>query len=79
MARPADPESAMRLIRLIRRREILRIAIADSAGLLDQERVGGALAETHAWVVEPDQVRLEVGASSADIRAEKTVVVRAKR
>ena len=46
MSRHEDPESAMRLIRLIRRREILRIAIADSAGLLDQEAVGRALADT---------------------------------
>ncbi len=45
MSRHADPESAMRLIRLIRRREILRIAIADSAGLLDQDQVGTALAD----------------------------------
>ncbi|WP_457971839.1 bifunctional [glutamine synthetase] adenylyltransferase/[glutamine synthetase]-adenylyl-L-tyrosine phosphorylase [Arthrobacter sp. D1-17] len=46
MSRHAEPESAMRLIRLIRRREILRIAIADSAGLLTQDQVGVALAET---------------------------------
>ncbi len=46
MSRHADPEGAMRLIRLIRRREILRIAIADSAGLLDQDQVGAALADT---------------------------------
>ena len=46
MSRHADPESAMRLIRLIRRREILRIAIADSAGLLNQDQVGAALADT---------------------------------
>jgi glutamate-ammonia-ligase adenylyltransferase len=46
MSRHADPESAMRLIRLIRRRETLRIAIADSAGLLDQDQVGAALADT---------------------------------
>jgi glutamate-ammonia-ligase adenylyltransferase len=45
MSRHAEPESAMRLIRLIRRREILRIAIADSAGLLDQDQVGAALAD----------------------------------
>ena len=38
MSRHAEPESAMRLIRLIRRREILRIAVADSAGLLDRTR-----------------------------------------
>jgi glutamate-ammonia-ligase adenylyltransferase len=46
MSRHADPESAMRLIRLIRRREILRIAVADSAGLLAQDEVGAALADT---------------------------------
>ncbi|WP_115787252.1 bifunctional [glutamine synthetase] adenylyltransferase/[glutamine synthetase]-adenylyl-L-tyrosine phosphorylase [Arthrobacter silvisoli] len=46
MSRHAEPESAMRLIRLIRRREILRIAIADSSGLLDQDEVGTALADT---------------------------------
>lgn len=45
MARHSEPESAMRLIRLIRRRETLRIAIADSAGLVDQDRVGTALAD----------------------------------
>ncbi len=46
MSRHSDPESAMRLIRLIRRRETLRIAIADSAGLLNQDEVGAALADT---------------------------------
>ncbi|HJV98566.1 MAG TPA: bifunctional [glutamine synthetase] adenylyltransferase/[glutamine synthetase]-adenylyl-L-tyrosine phosphorylase [Arthrobacter sp.] len=46
MSRHSDPESAMRLIRLIRRRETLRIAIADSAGLLGQDQVGAALADT---------------------------------
>ncbi|HEY9225854.1 MAG TPA: glycoside hydrolase family 3 C-terminal domain-containing protein [Gemmatimonadaceae bacterium] len=33
-------------------------------------------AETHDWVVEPEQVRLRVGASSADLRSEKLLVVR---
>jgi glutamate-ammonia-ligase adenylyltransferase len=46
MSRHSDPENAIRLIRLIRRREILRIAIADSAGLLTQDQVGAALADT---------------------------------
>ncbi|RAX46697.1 bifunctional [glutamine synthetase] adenylyltransferase/[glutamine synthetase]-adenylyl-L-tyrosine phosphorylase [Arthrobacter sp. AQ5-06] len=46
MSRHSDPENAIRLIRLIRRREILRIAIADSAGLLNQDHVGAALADT---------------------------------
>ncbi len=43
MIRHPGPEEAMRLIRLIRRREILRTAIADSSGLLDQTDVGRAL------------------------------------
>lgn len=45
LSRHPDAGSAMRLIRLIRRREILRTAIADSSGLLDQDEVGLALAE----------------------------------
>ncbi len=31
--------------------------------------------ERHAWVVEPEAVRLQVGASSADIRLETTINV----
>ncbi|MET4062074.1 glutamate-ammonia-ligase adenylyltransferase [Arthrobacter sp. UYP6] len=46
MSRHPNPREAMRLIRLIRRREMLRIALADSAGLLSQEQVGLALADT---------------------------------
>lgn len=38
-------EQAMRLIRLVRRREILRIALADGAEVIDQDTVGRALAE----------------------------------
>ena len=45
MSRHPNPREAMRLIRLIRRREMLRIALADSAGLLSQEQVGRALAD----------------------------------
>jgi glutamate-ammonia-ligase adenylyltransferase len=45
ISRHQDPTARMRLIRLIRRREILRVAIADSAGLLDQNEVGHALAD----------------------------------
>jgi beta-glucosidase len=33
-------------------------------------------AGTHAWVVEPDQVALQVGGSSADVRLTKTISVR---
>jgi glutamate-ammonia-ligase adenylyltransferase len=45
ISRHEDPTARMRLVRLIRRREILRTAIADSAGLLDQDAVGNALAD----------------------------------
>ena len=45
MSRHPRAGEAMRLIRLIRRREMLRIAIADSAGLISQEEVGRALAD----------------------------------
>ena len=45
MSRHPNPKEAMRLIRLIRRREMLRIALADSACLLTQEEVGQALAD----------------------------------
>jgi beta-glucosidase len=34
---------------------------------------------THGWVVEDEPVLLEVGASSADIRLEKTVTVAGQR
>ena len=36
-------------------------------------------AANHAWVVEPDSVKLRVGASSSDIRLEKTITVGAPR
>ncbi len=45
MSRHPDAGEAIRLIRLIRRRELLRIAIADSANLLSQSEVGEALAD----------------------------------
>ncbi len=52
MSRHPEPREAMRLVRLIRRREILRIAIADSSGLLSQEEVGPALADAdHAAIL----------------------------
>jgi [glutamine synthetase] adenylyltransferase / [glutamine synthetase]-adenylyl-L-tyrosine phosphorylase len=43
MSRHPDPAEAMRQVRLIRQREILRTAIADASGLLDQDAVGRAL------------------------------------
>ncbi|WP_434994661.1 bifunctional [glutamine synthetase] adenylyltransferase/[glutamine synthetase]-adenylyl-L-tyrosine phosphorylase [Arthrobacter sp. Ld5] len=45
MSRHPEPEEAIRLIRLIRRRELLRIAIADSSNLLSQAEVGEALSD----------------------------------
>jgi [glutamine synthetase] adenylyltransferase / [glutamine synthetase]-adenylyl-L-tyrosine phosphorylase len=74
MSRHADPESAMRLIRLIRRREILRIAIADSAGLLDQEQVGRALADTDRAAVL-GALRVAEGIVSANGPLKTTVLV----
>jgi glutamate-ammonia-ligase adenylyltransferase len=74
MSRHADPESAMRLIRLIRRREILRIAIADSAGLLDQDQVGRALADTDRAAVL-GALRVAEGIVSAGGSLKTTVLV----
>ncbi|GEO95960.1 bifunctional [glutamine synthetase] adenylyltransferase/[glutamine synthetase]-adenylyl-L-tyrosine phosphorylase [Kocuria turfanensis] len=45
MARHPDSGEAMRMIRLIRRREELRVALADTSGLLDVERVAEALSD----------------------------------
>ncbi|WP_285724090.1 bifunctional [glutamine synthetase] adenylyltransferase/[glutamine synthetase]-adenylyl-L-tyrosine phosphorylase [Psychromicrobium xiongbiense] len=45
MSRNPEPEKAMRLIRLIRRRELLRIALADSAGVITAGELGHALSD----------------------------------
>ncbi|WP_347110730.1 bifunctional [glutamine synthetase] adenylyltransferase/[glutamine synthetase]-adenylyl-L-tyrosine phosphorylase [Paenarthrobacter sp. S56] len=75
LSRHPDAESAMRLIRLIRRREILRTAIADSSGLLDQERVGLALAETdRAAVLGALHVAEGVVADSGPLKTDVLVV-----
>ncbi|MGM9473208.1 bifunctional [glutamine synthetase] adenylyltransferase/[glutamine synthetase]-adenylyl-L-tyrosine phosphorylase [Pseudarthrobacter sp. YS3] len=74
MSRHSDPESAMRLIRLIRRREILRIAIADSAGLLSQDRVGAELADTDRAAVL-GALRVAEGMVSADGPLKTAVLV----
>ncbi|MDV8148552.1 bifunctional [glutamine synthetase] adenylyltransferase/[glutamine synthetase]-adenylyl-L-tyrosine phosphorylase [Arthrobacter sp. B10-11] len=75
MSRHEDPESAMRLIRLIRRREILRIAIADSAGLLDQDQVGAALADTdRAAVLGALRVAEGIVAASGPLKTRVLVV-----
>ncbi|MFF0943487.1 bifunctional [glutamine synthetase] adenylyltransferase/[glutamine synthetase]-adenylyl-L-tyrosine phosphorylase [Kocuria sp. CPCC 205300] len=45
MARHPDSGEAVRMIRLIRRREELRVALADTSGLLDVEQVAAALSD----------------------------------
>ncbi|GGG63290.1 glutamate-ammonia-ligase adenylyltransferase [Kocuria dechangensis] len=45
MARHPESGEAMRMIRLIRRREELRVALADTSGLLDVEQVVAALSD----------------------------------
>lgn len=75
MSRHENPESAMRLIRLIRRREILRVAIADSAGLLDQDQVGAALADTdRAAVLGALRVAEGIVAASGPLKTSVLVV-----
>ncbi|WP_147107056.1 bifunctional [glutamine synthetase] adenylyltransferase/[glutamine synthetase]-adenylyl-L-tyrosine phosphorylase [Nesterenkonia populi] len=46
----AGPTAGVRLVRLIRQREVLRTAIADAVGLLTVEEVGRALAEADRLV-----------------------------
>jgi glutamate-ammonia-ligase adenylyltransferase len=75
MSRHSDPESAMRLIRLIRRREILRTAIADSAGFLDQDQVGIALAETdRAAIVGALRVAENIVSANEPLKTQVLVV-----
>jgi glutamate-ammonia-ligase adenylyltransferase len=75
MSRHSDPESAMRLIRLIRRREILRVAIADSAGLLNQAQVGAALADTdRAAVLGALRVAESIVAAAGPLKTRVLVV-----
>ncbi|MCL8026400.1 bifunctional [glutamine synthetase] adenylyltransferase/[glutamine synthetase]-adenylyl-L-tyrosine phosphorylase [Nocardioides bruguierae] len=58
-ARREEPEAAVRALRAVRRRELFRLAAADSLGLVDVEQVGAALSrltdatlETALTVVE---------------------------
>lgn len=75
MSRHANPESAMRLIRLIRRRETLRIAIADSAGLLSQDQVGAALADTdRAAVLGALRVAENIASAAGPLKTHVLVV-----
>ncbi len=45
LSRHPGPDEAIRQVRIIRQREILRTAIADASGLLDQQAVGRALSD----------------------------------
>lgn len=45
LGRHSDSGDAIRLLRLLRQREILRIGIADSSGLLEQDQVSEALSD----------------------------------
>lgn len=64
LSRHAEPTAAMRLVRLIRRREILRVALADRAGMLDIEAVGRALADADQAAVL-GALRVAEGAAEA--------------
>ncbi|TAK69239.1 MAG: bifunctional [glutamine synthetase] adenylyltransferase/[glutamine synthetase]-adenylyl-L-tyrosine phosphorylase [Actinomycetota bacterium] len=56
-----DPELAVAAVRALRRRELLRVSVADLSGLLDIEAVGAALSEVTAATV--------VGALQAAVRS----------
>ncbi|WP_226337074.1 bifunctional [glutamine synthetase] adenylyltransferase/[glutamine synthetase]-adenylyl-L-tyrosine phosphorylase [Arthrobacter sp. UM1] len=45
LKRESSPEAAARFVRLLRRREIMRVALADAADLIDAARVRAALAD----------------------------------
>lgn len=75
ISRHEDPTARMRLIRLIRRREILRTAVADSAGLLDQDEVGYALADAdQAAVLGALRVAEDQAASRGPVLTQVLVV-----
>lgn len=50
--RTKQPEAAIRMIRMVRRREFLRVALADGAGLLTVDEVGNALSNIDAAMVD---------------------------
>ncbi|GAA3696310.1 bifunctional [glutamine synthetase] adenylyltransferase/[glutamine synthetase]-adenylyl-L-tyrosine phosphorylase [Zhihengliuella alba] len=52
LRRQATAEAGMRLVRLNRRREMLRTALADGAGLLDIDGVGEALSNADAACIQ---------------------------
>lgn len=50
--RTKQPEAAIRQIRLVRRREFLRVALADGAGLLNVSQVGEALSNIDGNMID---------------------------
>ncbi len=50
--RTKQPEAAIRQIRLVRRREFLRVALADGAGLLKVNQVGQALSDIDGVMID---------------------------
>ena len=75
LSRHEDPAAAMRLVRLIRRREILRVALADRAGLLDVGAVGEALADAdQAAVLAALRVAEGIAAASGPVLTQVLVV-----
>ena len=50
-ARHSDPEDAVRALRALRRRELLRVALADVLGVVDHETVMAALSDVSTGVV----------------------------
>ncbi|WP_077488641.1 bifunctional [glutamine synthetase] adenylyltransferase/[glutamine synthetase]-adenylyl-L-tyrosine phosphorylase [Sinomonas mesophila] len=75
LSRHDDPGAAMRLVRLIRRREILRVALADRARLLDVGAVGEALADTdQAAVLGALRVAEGIAAASGPLLTQVLVV-----
>ncbi|MDQ4489721.1 bifunctional [glutamine synthetase] adenylyltransferase/[glutamine synthetase]-adenylyl-L-tyrosine phosphorylase [Sinomonas sp. ASV486] len=66
LSRHTEREAAMRLVRLIRRREILRIALADSSGVIDPDAVGRALSDADQAAVLGALRIAEAAAEEAD-------------
>jgi glutamate-ammonia-ligase adenylyltransferase len=71
--RNRDPVAAIAAVRGVRRRELLRISVADLSGLLDVAAVGRALTDLTAATLEAG---LAVAHSSAETRTEAELPVR---
>ncbi|WP_309080002.1 bifunctional [glutamine synthetase] adenylyltransferase/[glutamine synthetase]-adenylyl-L-tyrosine phosphorylase [Zhihengliuella sp.] len=71
LRRQATAEAGMRLVRLNRRREMLRTALAEGAGLIDIDQVGHALSNADAACVQAalELARSEVVAEEQPVTA----------